>query len=137
MTSEQQPTDNRDEMLQSIALGGGAQFWAYVSPQNETASRVPTWEVTLEQQDGDWTGTITSANPQQVLQTPGLSGTFSVKVVASGPEFGPSELSPQPGTQPEVGCNANCAAMIGIVANPTDIGARYWTVWDAMCSRDD
>jgi hypothetical protein len=125
---------NVEEIRESVQLGGGAQFWAYVSGQNETPTRVTQWSVQIEQIDGNWVGTITSDDPRQMLQTPELSGVFAVRVTASGPEFGPMQLEPLPDTQPNVGCNSNCAAMVGIVASPTDVGANYWTVWDAYCS---
>jgi hypothetical protein len=125
---------NVEELKGELQLGGGAQFWAYVSPQNETPARVTSWAVDIQHTDGDWSGTITSADPRATLKTPGLSGVFSVKVTASGPEFGPSELQPVEGTQPDVGCNENCSSFVGIVASPDTTGANYWTVWDAICS---
>ncbi|MGD0831273.1 MAG: hypothetical protein ABR907_10045 [Terracidiphilus sp.] len=119
----------------SLALGKGASFWAYVSPQNHTSTNVTSWSVKITQQGGDWSGEITSKNPQQQLQTPGLSGIFNVVVEASGPKFPEKKLTPQSGSKPDVGCNSNCAAMIGIVSNPDGTDANYWTVWDAICSR--
>ncbi len=129
--------DNISEIKGQVegSLGGGAQFWAYISPQNNTEENVTKWEVRLEQQDGNWTGVITSANPQQILQTPNLSGLFNVAVIASGPKFGSKRLTPQSGSKPNIGCNSNCAAMVGIVSNPDGTDANYWTVWDAFCSR--
>ena len=134
MTSIDEAGSNVEEVRGSLELGGGAQFWAYVSGQNETPSRVTSWTVRFEQQDGNWTGEITSDNPQETLKTPGLSGTFNVQVEASGPEFGPTQLEPLPDSKPDVGCNDNCAAFVGIVASPDADGANYWTVWDAVCS---
>jgi hypothetical protein len=124
---------NVDEVGQDVPLGGGAQFWGYLSGMYETPSRVTSWEITLQQQEGNWSGTISSDNPYEILTTPDLSGVFSVKVTASGPEFGPTELSPLPDTEPDIGCNSNCRSMVGIVANPDADGANYWTVWDAVC----
>jgi hypothetical protein len=118
-----------------LTLGKGASFWAYVSPQNHTSTNVTSWSVKITQQGGNWTGEITSKNPQQQLQTPNLSGIFDVVVEASGPKFKEKKLTPQSGSKPDVGCNSNCAAMIGIVSNPDGTDANYWTVWDAICSR--
>lgn len=131
--------DNIEEIKSKISsgeasLGGGAQFWAYISPQNDTSKNVTKWSVTLQQQDGNWSGTITSENPQQILKTPGLSGVFNVKVTASGPNMKEKELTPQQGSKPDVGCNDNCAAMVGIVSNADGTDANYWTVWDAICN---
>lgn len=128
--------ENTEEIRGKAQLGGGAQFWAYVSGQNETPRRVTSWEVRLEQEGGNWVGTITSENPHEILRTPGLSGLFSVQVTASGPEFGKTDLTPLPDSKPNIGCNSNCASFVGIVASPDAIGANYWTVWDAICSRD-
>jgi hypothetical protein len=118
----------------TIELGKGARFWAYISPQNNTAKNVTDWSVTITQQGGNWTGTITSVNPQENLQTPGLSGVFDVVVRASGPNMPAQDLHPQAGTNPNVGCNSNCVAMVGIVStDPEGTGAEYWTVWNAYC----
>lgn len=111
----------------------GALFWAYISGQNDTPTVVTDWSVTISQ--GGWSGTVTSADPQQQLQTPGLSGVFDVVVTASGPSFPKTTLKPQAGSNPNVGCNSNCAAMVGIVALEGGGGAEYWTVWDAFCNR--
>ena len=121
-----QPDDqqgNLEEFKQMVSsgeveLGNGARFWAYI-----------------EQQDGNWSGTITSKDPQANLQTPGLSGVFKVTVTAKyGAGLQPRQLKPQQGSKPEVGCNSNCAAMVGIVATPGGGDAQYWTVWDAYCN---
>lgn len=111
----------------------GAQFWAYVSPQNNTKQNVTQWTVQIHQRNGSWSGQITSADPYKKLQTPGLSGIFNVVVIASGPKFGQKQLSVQTGSRPDIGSNSNCQAMVGIVSNPDGTDAQYWTVWDAMC----
>ncbi len=118
-----------------VVVGGapGAQFWAYISPSNNTSKWITSWKVTLSQ--GNWQNSITSANPQQMLQTPGLSGIFDVVVTASGPNMPEKQLSVQAGSNPNIGCNNNCASMVGIVSNETGTDAQYWTVWDAYCSR--
>jgi hypothetical protein len=120
-----------------LSLGSGAQFWAYISPQNKTAERLLGWKVELTQIGGNWKGSITSSNPQAQLQTPNLSGEFTVKVTASLKGVTPIELTlqPSPDSQRNVGCNSNCAAMIGIVASEDGKTATYWTVWDALCKR--
>lgn len=115
------------------SLGGGAQFWAYISPQNDTARLVSHWEVRLQQ--GNWADSITSDNPHKILQTPELSGLFDVVVIASVAGLAPRRLTPQAGSKPNIGCNSNCAAMVGIVATPDGVNANYWTTWDAVCSR--
>lgn len=119
-------------MALQLSTAAGAVFWAYISPQNNTDQVVTDWSVTLTQ--GNWIGTITSANPQQQLQTPGLSGIFQVVVTGSGPNMPSQQLSPQAGSKADIGCNNNCAAMVGIVATPQGDSANYWTVWDAFCS---
>lgn len=118
----------------TLKLGNGAMFWAYVSPQQETDKYVTKWSVTVQQKDGNWAGTITSDNPDQQLQTPELSGIFKVIVRASGPKFAEKILTPLPDSKADIGCNSNCAGMIGIVATADGTDANYWTVWDALCS---
>ena len=114
-------------------LGGGARFWTYISPQNDTAKLVTWWQVTLTQ--GNWTGEMSSGT-SQFLDTPGLSGEFDVVVEAIvGPNQERQRLEPQDGSKPNIGCNDNCASMIGIVADPDNPSrAYYWTTWDAICS---
>lgn len=112
-------------------LGNGAYFWVYISPQDDTKDIVKDWTVTLTQ--GNWTGSISSDQDPPTLQTDGLSGEFDVRVEWRQP---PNELvvdlEPCADSKPNIGCNDNCAAMIGIVAQGPDT-ACYWTVWDAFC----
>ena len=117
-----------------LSLGKGAQFWAYISPQNRTGQRLVSWKVEVSR-DG-WRGSIDSRNPQAHLQTPNLSGVFDVRVTVclAGPSPVELVLQPSPGSQPGIGCDVNCAAMIGIVVNEDGTSATYWTTWDAMCS---
>jgi hypothetical protein len=118
-----------------VTLGNGAQFWVYISPQNDTAQYVHDWTVTFSQQDGDWSGSVSSRDLSPTLQTPGLSGIFNVKVTAKvGAVLQPRTLEPQAGSKPDIGCNSNCAAMVGIVATPGGANANYWTTWDAICN---
>jgi len=117
----------------ALQVGKGAVFWAYISPQNNTEKAVTKWSVTISQ--GGWHGTITSANPRQQLQTPGLSGIFNVVVTGSGPNMPEQKLTPLPDSKPDIGCNSNCAGMVGIVATADGKGANYWTVWDAYCEK--
>ena len=51
-----------------LKLGGGAQFWAYISPQKNTAELITNWEVIISQ--GNWTDSISSQNPTKQIQTP-------------------------------------------------------------------
>lgn len=120
-----------------VNLGGGAQFWVYLSPQNNTSKMITTWQVHFSQ--GNWSGTISSKNPTQQLQTPELSGVFDIKIeVLSGSTGTWREVPPQAGSKNEIGCNSNCASMVGIVADntnppPGSINAHFWTTWDALC----
>lgn len=120
----------------TVRLGGGAQFWVYVSPDNKTDEYVTDWEVKIEQIDGNWTGSITSENPYQQLKTSDLSGVFKVTITASGPKFSEATLTPVLESSSDVSCSSKCAAMIGIVATDNGDGANYWTVGDAMCAME-
>lgn len=139
MESPQQD-NNIDEIKEKVSSGEitlakGAYFWVYISPQNETAKYVHDWKVTFEQVGGNWTGTITSQDASPSLQTPNLSGLFNLKVTAKvGAVLQPRTLNPQSGSKPNIGCNANCASMVGIVAVPGGANAEYWTTWDAFCN---
>ena len=128
------PPNDTKEMKARFKGGGGAQFWAYVSPQHETEQNVTRWEVKLEQKDGNWSGSISSDEPEKILQTPNLAGVFTVRVTASGPLFAEKQLTNLPDSKPDIGCNSNCFAMVGIVATEDGQSAHYWTVWDAFCS---
>ena len=120
-----------------VTLGNGAQFWVYLSPQNDTSKMISTWRVTFSQ--GDWSDFISSENPTKQIQTPHLSGIFDIKVeLLSGSTGTWRQIPPQTGSNNEIGCNSNCASMVGIVADSTNpligsINAHFWTPWDAMC----
>lgn len=123
----------------TLTVGNGAQFWVYLSPQNDTSKMITKWQVTFSQ--GNWIGMISSENPTQQLQTPNLSGIFDIKVeMWSGSTNSWRQIPPQQGSTNEIGCNSNCASMVGIVADSTNpplgaINAHFWTTWDAFCSR--
>ncbi len=128
---------NVEEIRKRVESGEGVQgaaFWAYVSPSHETEKRVTSWLVKIEHKESDWVGEITSKNPTEILQTPGLSGEFNVIVDASGPDLRPNaQLKPLPESNADIGCNSNCHAMVGVVASEDGMEAFYWTVWDAFC----
>ncbi|KMQ64480.1 hypothetical protein ACM46_09420 [Chryseobacterium angstadtii] len=133
-TSNVSGTANSSGQLQ---LGNGAQFWVYLSPQNDTSKMISTWRVTFSQ--GNWSDFISSENPTKQIQTPNLSGIFDIKVeLLSGSTGTWRQIPPQQGSNNEIGCNSNCASMVGIVADsmnpfPGAINAHFWTTWDAMC----
>lgn len=120
-----------------LQLGGGAQFWVYLSPQHDTAKMITKWRVTFSQ--GNWSDSISSDNPTKQIQTPNLSGIFEIKVeLLSGSTGTWRQIPPQAGSHNEIGCNSNCASMVGIVADSINpligaINAHFWTTWDAMC----
>lgn len=120
-----------------LQLGGGAQFWVYLSPQNETAKMITKWRVTFSQRN--WSDFIASDNPTKQIQTPNLSGIFDIKVELLDGSTGTwREIPPQGGNENKIGCNSNCASMVGIVADSINppigaINAHFWTTWDAMC----
>ena len=41
------PVESFQALAATDQLGGGAQFWVYISPQNETAEIVTDWTVRL------------------------------------------------------------------------------------------
>jgi len=125
--------DNVGTMKNKVELGDGAQFWAYISPEHETSKYITRWEVRIEQADSNWSGIINSDNPEEILQTPNLSGIFKVTVRASGRKFEEKTLPPKLGSKPDIGCKSNCTAIVGIVATEGGGGANYWTTWDAIC----
>ncbi|MDR1705711.1 MAG: hypothetical protein LBS19_13645 [Clostridiales bacterium] len=118
----------------SFGLGGGAQFFAYISPNNDTPKLLKKWRIILQHTTSNWMGEINSDNPSEHLKTPDLSGMFMVKVLASGENFGEKELGPEEGSSSEIGCFNNCIGMIGIVVTEDGKSAEYWTVWNALCN---
>ena len=121
-----------------LKLGGGAQFWVYLSPQNKTAEVVKGWSVTFSQ--GNWSDSITSENPTKQIQTPNLSGIFDIKVTEMNYSTNPPReipIPPMPPSNNQIGCNSNCASMVGIVADEKPLlggpNAKFWTTWDALC----
>lgn len=131
--SDVQVDGNVDQERGSAQAGDGARFWVYVAGHNDTGRVVTWWSVTIRETGGDWVGTITSDDPRRELRTPGLSGVFEVTVTASGPRLPATTLAPLPDSRPDLGCRADCAAMVGIVATEDGTGANYWTAWDAFC----
>ena len=123
-----------------LKLGGGAQFWVYLSPQNNTANVVKGWSVTLSQ--GNWSDSITSENPTKQIQTPNLSGLFDIKITETDGSTNPPRIVDIPAQAPstnQIGCNSNCSSMVGIIADEKPLlggpNAHFWTTWDALCSR--
>lgn len=121
-----------------LKLGGGAQFWVYLSPQNETGMVVKDWAVTISQ--GSWSDSITSENPTKQIQTPNLSGLFDIKITEIDYSTNPPREVAIPAMPPstnQIGCNSNCSSMVGIVADERPVmggpKARFWTTWDALC----
>ena len=123
-----------------VKLGGGARFWVYLSPQNNTAEVVKGWSVTFSQ--GNWSDSITSENPTKQIQTPNLSGLFDIKITETDfstnpPRGGQIDIPPMPPSKNQIGCNSNCASMVGIVADEKPLlggpNAKFWTTWDALC----
>lgn len=120
-----------------LQVGGGAQFWVYISPENDTVKMITQWKVTFSQ--GNWSDTISSEQPTRQIKTDGLSGIFDIKVeMMSGSTGTWREIPPQEGSKNQIGCNSNCASMVGIVADSTTpqpgaINAHFWTTWDAFC----
>lgn len=125
--------NNISEMETHIDLSDGATFWGYISPTNNSLSKVTKWRIEIRQLDGNWSDTIHDEDPDYMPQTPGLAGLFSIVVIGSGPNMPERQLSPIPESNAGISCNSNCAAMIGIVANADGTDASYWTVWDAYC----
>ena len=122
-----------------IKLGGGAQFWVYLSPQNNTANVVKGWSVKFSQ--GNWSDSITSDNPTKQIQTPGLSGIFNIEVTELDHSTNPPRrinIPAQSGSKNEIGCNSNCSSFVGIVADEKPLlggsNAQFWTTWDALCT---
>lgn len=122
-----------------VKFGKGAQFWVYISPQSETSKKGKGWSVILSQ--GNWKGTITSEDPMKQLQTPNLSGEFDIEIseldFSTNPP-GKVAIPPKAPSTNKIGCNKNCALMVGIVVDENvklgGTNARFWTTWDAMCS---
>ena len=123
-----------------MKLGGGAQFWVYLSPQNNTAKVIKEWSVKFTQ--GNWSDSITSENPTKQIKTPNLSGNFDIEVTTLNSSTNPPikvNIPAQLGSINVIGCNANCASFVGLVADEKTllggVNVKFWTTWDAMCSR--
>ncbi|MEE9407889.1 MAG: hypothetical protein V3V28_07425 [Polaribacter sp.] len=122
----------------TIILGGGAQFWVYLSPQNNTANVVKGWSVKFSQ--GSWSDSITSENPTKQIKTNGLSGIFDIEVTELNNSTNPPmrvNIPAQAGSVNEIGCNSNCSSFVGIIADEKPLlggaNAKFWTTWDALC----
>lgn len=109
--------------LDVLELDDGAKFWGYISPQRSTEKIVTKWTIRLEHTTSNWVGEITHRDPPGLLTTPGLSGIFNVKVTVSGPRLPEQTIECEDYSRPEIGCNSNCASMVGIVATEAGDGA--------------
>lgn len=124
------------EKREDVELGGGAQFWGYLSGMYNTQEIIKDFTITLRHKTSDWMGVITYEDYKNgMIKTPGLSGDFQVTVVASGTTFEEKQLEladdPTIPHNPDISCNANNAGMIGIVATEDGKDARYWTISNA------
>lgn len=121
------------QKVRRVNVPEGAQFFAYISPKNNTEENVTEWSITVSQ--GNWSGQITSQDPDEIIQSPGLSGEFEVEVRGAGPRMSTRQLkndSSQSG--PNVMCSINCTAMILIYStNEEGTDAMYYTTADAFC----
>lgn len=129
--------DSFDLSANDFVPGGGAQFWGYVSGMQHTPEVVTKWRITLRHKQSDWMGVISSNDHpnKEMLKTPGLSGEFTVEVIACGPGFSERRLEllddPTIPHNPCISCRDDNAGMIGIVADENGRGAKYWTISNA------
>jgi hypothetical protein len=54
------------------------QFWAYLSPQNNSFKKIKNWRVIVSQEN--WSETITNENPDKKIEKKGLNGLVNVSV---------------------------------------------------------
>lgn len=123
------------KMLKDFVPGGGAQFWVYISGQNNTKEILKTWRVRIEHETSDWCVQITDKEPIQMIHTPNLFGKFFVHVYASGTTFEEKQLDlkddPTIRHDPNVSCRVDNAGMIGITVTENGKDAEYWTISNA------
>jgi hypothetical protein len=70
------------------------------------------WSARITSRDGSWSGSITSEQPGEILQTPDLSGAFDVTVVASGPHMPEKQLAPLRESRADISCDSHHRAMV-------------------------
>ncbi len=119
-----------------LVLGGGAQFWGYLSGQNHSLEIITDFRIVLQHTTSDWMGEITySSYTEGMLKTPNLEGKFKVTVYAKGTTFEETRLEvaddPTIEHNPDIMCRADNAGMIGIIADEDGKGAKYWTISNA------
>lgn len=120
----------------NVELGGGAQFWGYLSGMYQTQQIITGFRIELKHTSSDWKGTISYEDYRVgMLKTPELSGDFIVAVYASGTGFSEKRLEllddPSIEHNPNISCRADNAGMIGIIAAEDGKDAKYWTVSNA------
>lgn len=54
------------------------EFWAYLSPQNNSFKKIKNWRVIVSQEN--WSETITNENPNKKIEKKGLNGLVNVSV---------------------------------------------------------
>ena len=123
-------------LRENVKLGGGAQFWGYLSGMFNTPELVTHFRIILEHTTSDWLGCITDEDyTVGMIQTPNLFGEFKVTVYATGTTFAEKKLDllddPTIWHNPNIFCDSNNAGMIGIVATEDGKSAKYWTISNA------
>jgi phospholipase C len=121
---------------QARTSAAGASFGAYLAPENTTSVMLTHWSARITSRDGSWSGSITSEQPGEILQTPDLSGVFDVTVVASGPHMPEKQLAPLRESRADISCDSHHRAMVGIVAAPDGRDAEYWTAGNTVGTPD-
>lgn len=124
-------------LREDTVLGGGAQFWGYLSGMYHSQEIITDFRIVLQHTTSDWMGEITySSYKEGMLKTPDLEGKFTVTVYASGTTFAEKRLEllddPTIEHNPDIECRADNAGMIGIVADEDGKDAKYWTISNAM-----
>ena len=113
-------------------IGGGVEFWVYISPQNETSKFLTEWKVVIEHEDTKWIGVINSDNPKEILKTPSLYGYFKLSVFASGRYFEWQRLEVKKGSKKNIACAPNSVSMITLECTEDKDDANYYTIWNAL-----
>lgn len=108
------------------------QFWAYLSPQNNSFKKIKNWRVIVSQEN--WSDTITNKNPTKKIEKKGLNGLVNVSVEIYCSTKGLWEdLMPVDGSTNTIEFSSKCISIVfGIFAEKELLSnqktnAKFWT----------
>lgn len=108
------------------------QFWAYLSPQNDSLKKIKNWRVIVSQEN--WSETITDKNPTKKIEKKGLKGLINVSVeIYCNRKKLWENLKPVDDSKNTIEFNSNCISIVFGIFTEKEVllnqkaNAKFWT----------